>query len=326
MSVVTSPHRPRAATAARAEAGGGRSWTRPGLAVLAVVVVVAVVLRQGLPSQELQLAGLSWGWVLVAALLTAVSFLGAGWNLSGFVPQPLRLRRVVAAQVVASSARVATPAGLGAHAVNLRLLHRGGADTAVAVGAVAGAQAAQLAVTVVLLLLAALVPGRRLPGLGAPTETTWVVLAVLATVLVAALAWVVSRRRHQAEEQLRHLGAALGVVRRSPRRWLQALGGALVLSTALAGALWASAMALGVAVHPVDALVVVLVGAGVGSTVPTPGGTGGVESAMTAGLVAVGVPLAAALPVVLLYRLLSLWLPVPVGLAAAARLRASGAL
>lgn len=326
MSVVTSPERPRAAAPARL-GPGGRSWVRPGLAVLTVAVGVGLLLRQGIiPSEELQFTGLGWRWVLLAALLTAVSFLGAGWNLAGFVPVPLRLRRVVAAQVVASSARIATPAGLGAHAVNTRLLQKGGADLAVAVGAVAGAQAAQLAVTVTLLLLAATLPGHRVPALAPPSGTTGVLLAVLAAALVAGLAWAVTTRRRQALEQLRHVGASLGVVRRSPRRWLQALGGALLLSTALAGSLWASAMAVGADVHPLDALVVVLVGAGVGSAVPTPGGTGGVEAAMTAGLVAVGVPLALALPIVLLYRLLSLWAPVPVGLAAAVRLRASGAL
>ena len=114
MSVVTGPQRPRSVTAAR-EAAGGRAWVRPGLAVLAVAVVVGLLLRHGIPSGGIALSQLSWGWALLAALLTAVSFLGAGWNLSGFVPTPIPLRRVVAAQVVASGARVVTPAGLGAH-------------------------------------------------------------------------------------------------------------------------------------------------------------------------------------------------------------------
>ncbi|GGK58218.1 lysylphosphatidylglycerol synthase domain-containing protein [Ornithinimicrobium pekingense] len=326
MSAVTCPQNPRTVTAAHDDPAGGRSWVRAVVAVVAVAVAVAVLLRQGVPLDQVTVSGRGWGWVLVAALLTAVSFLGAGWNLSGFVPGRLLLRRVVAAQVVAAGARIVTPAGLGAHAVNLRLLRRSGEDTPVAVGAVAGAQAAQLVVTVVLLVAAALAPGRRLPELGAPTATATVVVAVGAAALAAGLAWAVRARRQQVVEQLTHVRAALRVVLRSPRRWLQALGGAVLLSTALAGALWASAMAVGTAVHPLDALVVVLVGAGVGSAVPTPGGTGGVEAAMTAGLVAVGTPLAAALPAVLLYRLLSLWLPVPVGLAAAVRLRSAGVL
>lgn len=56
--------------------------------------------------------------------------------------------------------------------------------------------------------------------------------------------------------------------------------------------------------------VVFLAGNALGSAAPTPGGVGAVETALTFGLVAVGLPIEVATPAVLLYRLLTLYIPV----------------
>jgi uncharacterized protein (TIRG00374 family) len=61
---------------------------------------------------------------------------------------------------------------------------------------------------------------------------------------------------------------------------------------------------------------VYLTGSAIGSIIPTPGGLGAVEAALTAGLTAAGVPGAVAVSAVLLFRLLTFWLPVPFGWAA----------
>jgi glycosyltransferase 2 family protein len=62
--------------------------------------------------------------------------------------------------------------------------------------------------------------------------------------------------------------------------------------------------------------VVYLTGSALGSIVPTPGGLGAVEAALTAGLRAAGVAGGVAISAVLLFRLLTFWLPVPAGWAA----------
>jgi len=54
-------------------------------------------------------------------------------------------------------------------------------------------------------------------------------------------------------------------------------------------------------------------GAGGASLNLTPGGLGVVEAALTAALVALGVPGAAALTAVLLYRIISFWLAIAIG-------------
>ncbi|WP_308510004.1 lysylphosphatidylglycerol synthase domain-containing protein, partial [uncultured Varibaculum sp.] len=49
------------------------------------------------------------------------------------------------------------------------------------------------------------------------------------------------------------------------------------------------------------------------SVIPTPGGLGPVEAALTAGLQVAGVPGAIALSGALLYRLLTFWMRAPIG-------------
>jgi uncharacterized protein (TIRG00374 family) len=64
----------------------------------------------------------------------------------------------------------------------------------------------------------------------------------------------------------------------------------------------------------------------VGTLSPTPGGAGAFEAALVAGLTGVGVPAAAAVPAVLAFRLITFWVPIPVGAALAGVLRHGGSL
>ena len=55
--------------------------------------------------------------------------------------------------------------------------------------------------------------------------------------------------------------------------------------------------------------VVYLAGATIGQAAPTPGGLGAVEAALAAGLTAAGLDAGVAVTAVLLYRLVTFWLP-----------------
>jgi uncharacterized protein (TIRG00374 family) len=56
-----------------------------------------------------------------------------------------------------------------------------------------------------------------------------------------------------------------------------------------------------------------MVGGTLAAAAPTPGGVGAVEAALIGGLTAFGVPTAVAVSSVLLYRVLTCWLPVFAG-------------
>lgn len=73
--------------------------------------------------------------------------------------------------------------------------------------------------------------------------------------------------------------------------------------------------------------VIFLAGNALGSAAPTPGGVGAVETALTVGLVVTGhVPSEVAVPAVLLFRTLTLWLPVLPGWICFNHLTRKGAL
>jgi uncharacterized protein (TIRG00374 family) len=107
---------------------------------------------------------------------------------------------------------------------------------------------------------------------------------------------------------------------------LQLLGGALLLDTSFVAALVCATRALGEQPAVASVAVVYFAGAIIGSAVPTPGGLGGIEAAMSAGLIAVGVPSGAAVSAVILYRLATYWLPIPFGWGALNRLQKVGAI
>jgi uncharacterized membrane protein YbhN (UPF0104 family) len=83
-----------------------------------------------------------------------------------------------------------------------------------------------------------------------------------------------------------------------------------------------------VGVHPaiLVAAVAYLAGNAVGSAAPTPGGLGGVEAVLAAGLTAIGIPAHQAIPAVLVFRIATFWLPIPVGWISYLVLRRRGVL
>ncbi|HEX5534697.1 MAG TPA: YbhN family protein [Actinomycetales bacterium] len=268
----------------------------------------------------------SWWWIGVAALAVAASFWAAALVLQAMSPIRVSGRLATATQVGAAATKLVAPASAGVVGLNARLLARHGAPLPAAVAAVAGTQVAQLVVT--LGALVALVPLAQLPLPVAVSGTAAVRVAAGTTVLAMAIA-VVLRRSERVARMKRHVRDAVQPVvaaLASPRRALTVLVGSLGLTAALATCLWASLRAVGAEANLAAVAVVLLVGSALGSALPTPGGLGGVEGAMVAGLVAAGVGAGAALPAVLLFRLLSFWAPMPLGAVALVWLRRRGSL
>ena len=93
-------------------------------------------------------------------------------------------------------------------------------------------------------------------------------------------------------------------------------GSSAALTLAYGLVLAASLRAFGVDVALVEVLAVYLGGTAVAAASPTPGHRGAVEVALAAGLTTGGVASAPAVAAVLLYRLLTFWLPVLPGVIA----------
>jgi uncharacterized membrane protein YbhN (UPF0104 family) len=101
----------------------------------------------------------------------------------------------------------------------------------------------------------------------------------------------------------------LALLAQSPRKLALGIGGMLLLNLAFCAALFASVRAFDGAGAFAAISLVYLAGSTIGQAAPTPGGVGAVETVMTAGLVAAGLDSTTAVPAVLLFRLLTFWLP-----------------
>ncbi|MFP1626732.1 lysylphosphatidylglycerol synthase domain-containing protein [Streptomyces sp. 5K101] len=272
-----------------------------------------------------------WGWVAAALGFSALSYVAAAMSLLGFVPERVGFGRTVLAQVAGSFVKIVAPAAVGGVALNTRFLQRSGVRPGLAVASVGASQLFGLGAHILLLLAFGYLTGTERTTTFTPSRT---VIAGLLTVAVLVLVvTAIPFLRKFVATRLRSLFAGvvprmLDVLQR-PVKLLTGIGGMLMLTGVFVLCLDASIRAFGGGSQPLSyatIAVVFLAGNALGSAAPTPGGVGAVEGALVGGLLLVGLPKEVAAPAVLLYRTMTLWLPVLPGWFAFNHLTRKGAL
>ncbi len=274
------------------------------------------------------LGSTDWRWGIAALALSAATYVGATVELSGFVADRLPFFRTLLAQVAGSFVTLVTPAAVGGATLNIRYLQRRKIPAAVAAASVGVSQVVAFVLHVLLIVVFAAIAGTSAKEPIQPPEWAWFVLAGLVAVALGVLAIPAGRRvlRARLSPMLGQVLPQLLDVAQHPRKLASGIGGALLLSLCYILCLAACVAAFGRSVPIAKIGVVYLTGSAIGSIVPTPGGLGAVEAALTAGLTAAGVPGAVAVSAVLLFRLLTFWLPVPFGWGALSYLERKQAL
>ena len=260
----------------------------------------------------------NWHWGIAALALSATTYVGATIALSGFVAERLPFFRTLLAQVAGSFVTLVTPAAVGGAALNIRYLQRRKIPAAVAAASVGVAQVVAFVLHILLILIFAAIAGTSAKEPIQPPKWAWFVLAGLVVVALGLFAVPAVRRvlRARVSPIFGQVLPQLLEVAQHPRKLAQGIGGTLLLSLSYILCLAVCVAAFGRSVPIASIAVVYLTGSAIGSILPTPGGIGGVEAALTAGLTAAGLPGAVAVSAVLLFRLLTFWLPVPFGWAA----------
>ncbi len=290
------------------------------LVSLVIGIVVAYVLAGQLAQIKITslIRQADWPWTGAALALSALTYVAAATSLTGFVVERLRFIRTLLAQLAASFITLVTPAAVGGAALNIRYLQRNGVSPAKATASVGAAQVIAFVLHILLLAIFATITGAARIHSLRPPAWVYFVLGGLVVLLLAAMAVPRGRRLLRAR-----LVPTLGQVlprfldlAHDPRKLAEGIGGALMLTMIYVLSLAACIRALGGSLPIPSIAVVYLTGSALGSAAPTPGGLGAVEVALSAGLTAVGLGNATALSSVLLFRLLTFWLPVPAGWAA----------
>lgn len=270
----------------------------------------------------------NWAWGGVALVASAASFLAAALIVRGFVPEPLPLGRTVLVQLSASFVKLVAPAAVGGVAINTRYLQKRGVPPGPAVASVGASQLVGLASHIALLLLFGYLTGTQAAPSLTPSRELLVVLLGIAVVFLIVLAVRPLRRLVTTRVRAMFSGVIprlLDVVQ-SPRKVLEGVGGTVLLTIFNVACLGACVRAFGGEVSFTAVAVVFLAGNAIGSAAPTPGGLGAVEGALIVGLRLAGVYDSIALSAVLLFRLMTFWLPVLPGWAAFTHLQRRNAI
>ncbi|TDE08779.1 lysylphosphatidylglycerol synthase transmembrane domain-containing protein [Jiangella asiatica] len=255
---------------------------------------------------------IDWRWLFVAVVLMFTSFVGATLALMGFVPERVGFWRIMGAQISLGFLKLVAPATVGIVAINIRVLTKAGVAAPLAAASVAANQVGNVAITFPTIGILGLVTGSSAaPDIDPSVNTLVIVLVVLAAAAVLALIPPVRTRLRALWSDFAERGLPrLLDVLSNPRKLLVALGGILLQSASLILCFYTCLLAVGGAANIAALAVVQLVGNTLGMAVPTPGGLGAVEAALTAGVSTLGVGATTAVTAVLVFRLVSFWLPI----------------
>lgn len=253
-------------------------------------------------------------WMLIAFGFSLVTYLGAAIPVVAYTPEKIRLWDATLTQVAASIVTVVAPAGIGPAAVNLRFLNRRGIDTPLAVATVAFIQASQFVVTLATLLIVLFTTGRS-TQVELPSSSILIVVSVLTVGIGVTVAipqvrrWAWKRLQPTWTQIWQRLVWVIG----QPRRLAYGIAGNLLMTVCFILTFTSSLAAFGYTLDPTTLTVTYLASNTLGSVIPSPGGIGPVEAALTGGLTVAGVPSGIAISAALLYRLVTFYGRLPLG-------------
>jgi uncharacterized membrane protein YbhN (UPF0104 family) len=296
--------------------------------VLPVIAAVVILTTINVNEITVALATSDWRWSVVAFLFSLLTFVGAGLTLVAFSPVRLPVLASTLVHLVGSFVSLAAPAGIGSAALNLRMLTRRGVTTSLAVATVALVQVSQFVVTIALLLVLSIASGTTDATRFAPSPGMLIVIGVFTGVVASSLLvpavrqWAVRRTL----PTLRQIWPRLIEVVGRPGKVAVAIGGNILLTMGFVLAFEACLAAFGQHLPLVQVALIYLVGNAAGAAIPTPGGLGTIEGALIFGLTASGMNPGVAASVTILFRVVTFWLPIPLGWIAMRYLQRQGEL
>lgn len=294
------------------------SW-RSALQVLILVLAVSFLVNQvtGLDLEEIgdELRDATWWLAAVALVVAQAPRLAQTMSTLGAAPDPISAKPVYLLQLAQSYVGLAVPTTAARIAMNVRFFQKQGfsSGAALGIGGIDGIGGFLVEATLLLGLLL-FTPQTLHFDLDAPALPDWGTilkwLVVLAAV-ISVISLLLPDHRRQFAQWFRNLVAdGRDTLRNlSPRRLALLLGGNLASILLFATALGLFARALGTSVSFSDLVVIIISVSLLAGLLPIPGGIGVVESGLTFGLVAAGMPEGPAFAAVILYRIATFYLP-----------------
>ena len=287
------------------------------LVLIGALVYVAYPFISTVPTFFNALSKANWWWAVLGLAISASTYVGAAAALWASADESVDFWKLSIAQVANTFAATTTPAGVGGLALSTRILQKSGLSTTRATTAVALQQSMQVIMHVLLLIFFTTAAGAGTDlSHFVPKPIMLYLIAGVALGIVGTFLLVPNLRRWLAtavRPKLNEIITDIIKVAREPKRLALIVLGCTGTTLGAALTLWTSVEAFGGHATFVTVTVVTMVGGTLASAAPTPGGVGAVEAALIGGLAAFGVPAAVSVPSVLLYRVLTCWIPVFIG-------------
>lgn len=290
---------------------------RSFIAIALLVVAVYVVFTQIQPAEMIKaVKEANIAMALVCVLFGLLAWFGSAMTLGCFMDADKRNPiGLYCSQMASGFTAVSMPAGVGPAFVNLQFLRKSGYRNTAATAIMSAVWAVQGGTTIILLLLIGIFTGRNTLSGMIPTNTLILVITIVALVISAAMA--IPPVRHIVTEKylpiVKSYARSLVNVLSHPKELAFGILGALVLNISTGLGFWIALMAFGCHTNPVETTFIFLLANTLGSVVPTPGGLGAVEAALSVAFTAVGIPSTIAVSATLVYRIAFYWLRIPMG-------------
>ena len=250
----------------------------------------------------------------VMILFMLASYFGGTWALMGAVNIRLPFVRTTEIMFAQSFLNRFIPANAGGMALRMRYLQKNGVDLVIAAGSVGLTSAASGVMQVVMMLVFFTAAGRSEDAASSFhfPDLPWLLILLLLAVVIGIVLTTAFGKRVLAslKIQLSKLWVELRRLAKQPLKMFQLFGGCgygkLMSIVMLEQSLRAFDVHIGFA--PLGAMYITATT--IAPAVPTPGGVGAIEAALTAGLVALGVDPAVSAAIVVYFRFISYWLPI----------------
>lgn len=291
---------------------------RRSLSTLLTVVFSSIVLVVGWLKRDQLLTSFevvreipAWTLLLLAGLFVLTLSLAA-LTYYMLALKPVRYRELLVVELAAAGANRLVPSGVGSMGIHGVYLHRRG-HAAAAIATVVGTNNA-LGIATHLVLLSALwlIWPETLREHTMKLPVGWTI-AVVCVLVLAAVLCSLPRFRNWLTGFIRDITRHFSVYKHQPHKIvLAALLSASITIVNLSIFAFAAA-AVGVQLDLMPLFFVYSTGVLAGTATPTPGGLGGVEAGLVAGLIVFNVPAAMALASAVTFRLATFWWPILIG-------------
>lgn len=262
-----------------------------------------------LESSLAALEGANIPWLLAAAGASLATYMMSALVVVGSTLKPLAYGSILLLQAATTAVNRITPKGIGGITLTEQYLERKGLKRAEATASVSIIYGSGALMHFILLLATVLLVDFGNVQLFSLTSTQLIlVIAIGALVLLGVV--LIPRLNSLLKSWYRELGKNLRGGVHHPVKLLQLFGGSAGITIAYAFGLYCSLQAFGAALSFGLVLLIYLAGNVVAAAAPTPGGLGAAEAALAVGISAAGVSLGVAVTAVLVFRLITFWLPI----------------